>query len=83
MFRKYFNRGIGLLILAFLALVVSLQATGVIKKYMQEQVPNVQETIHPLEIDGLHVRSVATTDTQRLTCRVSRFYHHTLSTHIY
>lgn len=55
MFRKYFNRGIGLSILAVLALIVSWQATSVVKKYMQEQVPNFQETLNqltPLKIEN-------------------------------
>ena len=55
MFRKYFNKGIGLSILALLALIVSWQATSVIKKYMQEQVPNFQETLNqlaPLKIEN-------------------------------
>ena len=55
MLRKYFNKGIGLLILAFLAIIVSWQVTGVVKTYMQKQVPNIQDTLSqlaPLKIEN-------------------------------
>ena len=55
MFRKFFNKGIGLLILAFLALIISWQATVVMKKYAQQQVPHFQETLNqltPLKIEN-------------------------------
>ena len=55
MLRKFFNKGIGLLILAFLAIIVSWQVTGVVKTYMQKQVPNIQDTLSqlaPLKIEN-------------------------------
>ncbi len=55
MFRKYFNRGIGLSLLAVLSIVVSVQATCVIKEQLSKRVPNIQDTINqlaPLKIEN-------------------------------